>query len=96
VFFQLKDDVTPLKHGNSKVRFVHAGGSVSDAITIKLDKISIHLMPFETVEYRKIPSKEYNIRVTGAENGSTEALGAVCIHNVHGTIIVLNPLVMNE
>ena len=59
------------------MRFVHAGGSVSDAITVKLDKMKINLMPFETVEYRKIPSKEYNIRITGAENGSTEALGSV-------------------
>ena len=68
--------MTPLKHGSAKVRFVHAGGSVSDAVQVKLDKLSIDLKPFETVEYRKIPSKEYNIRLL--TNGTREKLGSVC------------------
>ena len=65
-----------MKHGSAKVRFVHAGGSVADTVEVKLDKLMIDLKPFETMEYRKIPSKEYNIRLM--TKGTHEKLGSVC------------------
>jgi len=88
---QLTDDVTPLKHGSAKVRFVHAGGSVADQISVKLGKTKISLKPFETVEYRKLDSRDYNIHIK--ENDTHDALGSKKIHLGNGGIytVVIQP-----
>lgn len=70
---QLEDDVTPFGHTRSKVRFLHAGGSVTDAITIKLNRtLIINLTPFSNPEYISIISKSYHVRATA--NGTADAL----------------------
>ena len=75
---QLVDDVTPLPHGHAKVRFIHAGGSVADQVTVKLNKtFYIDLQPFEKPRYINIISKSYHVRV--APNASSKALALVSL-----------------
>ena len=70
------DDVTPLGHTRSKVRFLHTGGSVADAITIKLNKtLHINLTPFANPDYVDIVSKSYHVRA--AAYGTSDALALV-------------------
>ena len=73
---QLADDITPLPHGHAKVRFLHAGGSVSDKVTVHMNKtLSIDLLPFTKPDYINIVAKTYKVRV--APTGTVNALALV-------------------
>lgn len=70
---QLLDDVTPLGHGRSKVRFIHTGGSVADHITIKLNRtLLINLTSSSNPHYISVISKSYHVRA--AAHGTNDAL----------------------
>ncbi|XP_047137839.1 solute carrier family 15 member 2 isoform X1 [Hydra vulgaris] len=89
---QLADDITPLPHGHAKVRFLHAGGSVSDKVTVHMNKtLSIDLLPFTKPDYINIVAKTYKVRV--APTGTVNALALRSISFGNGGIytVVIQP-----
>lgn len=89
---QLQDDVTPLGHGHSKVRFIHTGGSVADHITVKLNRtLMINISSHSNPQYINIVSKGYHVRAAAVGTSDALALNKITFEKGGIYTVVVQP-----